>query len=142
MELNIVNIEDVDKLYEQLLPWDKKDFVEKHLIDSGCETELDEDVYHFNDIWDFVRDHDEDDILEEIGSESCFAYVRDEWSLYDFIEALKDRGRSWSTGYSDEEIVNDLDLTKLSKDAQVNILKQLDRSVIENFLKNNTENNG
>lgn len=138
-ELGIVDIEDVDELYNKLFDWDKKDFIEKHIYDSGYQKEQDEEVYHFDDIWEFVRDHDDDDILSEIGDDSCFAYLRNQWTLQEFIDALKDSGYSWSHGYNDERIVHELDLTNMSKEEQLNILKQLDKNVIADYLKNNTQ---
>jgi len=140
-KVNLVEIEDVEKLYDQLLSWDKSDFIEKHqddLIDSK-ENEYDEDVYHFNDVWEFVKDHDDDDILDEIGDDSCFCYLRNQWTLAEFIDALKDHGRNWSTGYTDEEILHTIDFDKISKDKQLKLLKQFDKSVIEEFLKNNNK---
>ena len=99
-----------------------------------------EDKYDFNDIYDFVKDHDEDDILDELGEDSCFTYLRDRWHLRDFIDALREYGYTYSRGYSDQAIVNELDLSK--EDTQINILKQLDKKVIESFLKYNTKDNG
>ena len=53
----------------------------------------------------------------------------------DFIDALLDRGRSWHTGYCTEDFVNALNFKDIKKESQIKILKQLDRTVIENYLK-------
>ena len=138
--LGIVTIEDLDELYDKLLDWDKKDFIEKHIVDSGYDAKCNEDKYDFDDIYEFVKDHDEDDILDELGEDSCFIYLRNQWHLRDFIDALREYGYSYSRGYSDQAILNELDLSK--EDTQISILKQLDKKVIENFLKYNTKDNG
>lgn len=134
--LGIVSLEDVEELYDELLAWDKKDFIENHMWDPevGLEDQQKES-YNFEDVYEFCRDHDDDDILDEIGTESCFTYLRDQWCFNEFIDALKDRGRSWSTGFTEEDFINVLDLSGLKKEVQIKILNKLDRTVIEDYLK-------
>lgn len=135
-KLGLVSLEDVEELYDELLSWDKKDFIEKHMWDEevGLEQQQQE-TYNFEDVYEFCRDHDEDDILDEIGDDSCFSYLRDQWCFTEFIDALKDHGRSWATGYTDEDFINVLDFSELKKEVQVKLLSKLDRSVIEDYLK-------
>lgn len=143
-KLGIVSLEDVEELYDELLSWDKKEFIEKHMYDSevGIE-ENDEDTYNFDDVYEFVRDHDDDDLLDEIGEDSCFAFLRDRWSLSELMDAIKTGGRSWHRGYTDDEIIlNTIDLKNTSEESQIQILKHLDRKVIENYLKYTANNNG
>ena len=64
-----------------------------------------------------------------------FRLFRDYWGVTDFIDALIDRGKSWHTGYRTEDFVNALNFKDIKKESQIKILKQLDRTVIENYLK-------
>lgn len=139
--LGIVTINDVEEQFEQLLEYEKSDFIKSHL---NCVVEEDEDDdpyfehsdnYNFDEVWEFVRDHDDDELLDEIGDDSAFAYLARYWNLGDFISELKANGKRIGQGYTDDEFVSKLNLVNLNKDTQLNILKQLDDNVIREFLQ-------
>ena len=133
--LGIVSVEDVEDLYSKLLTWDKVDFIKNHIYDVDINLEDTLREQFSESIYEFIHNHDEDEILNEIGEDECFDYLRDYWGVTDFIDALLDRGRSWHTGYHTEDFVNALNFKDIKKESQIKILKQLDRTVIENYLK-------
>ena len=137
--LGIVSIEDVEDLYSKLLTWDKVDFIKNHLYDADINLEDALREEFSESIYEFIHNHDEDEILSEIGEDECFDYLRDCWGVTDFIDALIDRGKSWHTGYKTEDFVHVLNFNDIEKESQIKILKQLDRTVIENYLKETEE---
>ena len=133
--LGIVSVEDVEDLYSKLLTWDKVDFIKNHIYDADINLEDALREQFSESIYEFIQNHDEDEILNEIGEDGCCDYLRDYGVFTDFIDALLDRGRSWHAGYRTEDFVNALDFKDIEKESQIKILKQLDRTVIENYLK-------
>ena len=83
-----LNVEYVEQLFDQLLPYEKKSFIENLAPVYGLETRPSEDYLPCDDdsaggdyrsITDIVSDYDEDDLLREISDSSIFRYLKNEY---------------------------------------------------------------
>lgn len=114
-ELKIVEKEDVKKLFEELLPWDKVELLQElaNKYDSALIVHEPGEDYEPT-CWEFVRDHDSDEILDEMNMDDIFLYLRDYSSLNEVLEFFMTRGKGLTvnpttgnrelTGYTAEEI--------------------------------------
>lgn len=92
-----LNVEYVEQLFDQLLPYEKKSFIENLAPVYGLETRPSEDYLPCDDdsaggdyrsITDIVSDYDEDDLLREISDSSIFRYLKNEYFDERLLEKL------------------------------------------------------
>ena len=92
-----LNVEYVEQLFDQLLPYEKKSFIENLAPVYGLETRPSEDyLLHDDDsaggdyrsITDIVSDYDEDDLLAEISDSSIFMHLKNEYFDERLLEKL------------------------------------------------------
>ena len=67
--LGIVSVEDAEDLYSKLLTWDKVDFIKNHIYDVDINLEDDLREQFSESIYEFIQNHDADEILNEIGED-------------------------------------------------------------------------
>lgn len=109
-QLGLVSKETVENMFEELMPWDKKEFLEEYIVayEDLLEKENDYDCDE-EDCYEFVRDHDAEDILCEMSEEDLLLHLRDYSTLRDVIEFFMKRGKSWKDGYSKEEMIKTIE---------------------------------
>ncbi len=125
--LGLVSKEEIRKQFDEMLPWDKKEFIEElnedyyNLIDH---TEDDSDC-EYPSVWEFIRDHDSDEILSEMDMWDLLAHLRDYYTIKDILEFIMREGRTsysrishGSRGYSKEEIVKIIEEIEENDNAQ------------------------
>ena len=93
-ELKIVNKEDVKKLFEELLPWDKVELL-KELANKYDSALIVEEEPYEPTCWEFVRDHDSDEILDEMNMDEILLYLRDYSSLHEVLEFFMTEGKGF-----------------------------------------------
>ena len=106
-ELGLISKEDVRKEFDKLLPWDKKELAEELAEVYNISNSDDDDYEEHPTVWEFVSDHDTDDILKEMSFWEIMAHLRDYYIFEDIIRFLVREGKSSYKlqGYSKEEFL-------------------------------------
>lgn len=123
--LGLVSKEEIRKQFDEMLPWDKKEFIEKlnedyyNLLDHPAED--DDNDCEYPSVWEFIRDHNSDEILSEMDMWELLAHLRDYYTIKDILEFIMREGKSSyrkAVGYSKEEILKIIEEIEENDNAQ------------------------